>query len=161
MMFSIELKFAADSLLKWFNKKFKSNNLELSNEQKRKYEINHPISWKQGCCCLCPFPLEINPTTFDADEKTMSYAHFIICKEHKFLRNISSNYELSKIDALKDLKISHGKFVRFLRVAVFLQNAFKINDEFDECFDDELLDFCKNNCTHYSDFGKIKDLIIK
>ena len=34
-MFSTELKFAADCLLKWFNKKFKSNNLELSNEIKK------------------------------------------------------------------------------------------------------------------------------
>ena len=33
-----ELKFAADCLLKWFNKKFKPNNLELSNKQKRKDE---------------------------------------------------------------------------------------------------------------------------
>ena len=66
----------------------------------------------------------------------MSYTNFFICKEHKFLGNIFSN-------ALKDLKRFYGKFVRFLRVAVFLQNAFKINDEFDECFDDDLLDFCK------------------
>ena len=45
-MFSAEFNFPADCLLKWFNKKFKSNNLELSNEQKRKYEINHPFNWK-------------------------------------------------------------------------------------------------------------------
>lgn len=75
----------------------------------------------------------------------MSYADFIICKEHKFLRNISSNDELSKTDALKDLKTFHGKFVRFLRVAAFSQNAFKINDEFDERFHDDLLD--KRNYT--------------
>ena len=56
-MFSTELKFAADCLLKWFNKKFKSNNLELSNEQKRKYEVNHPINWKQDRCCLFFFCL--------------------------------------------------------------------------------------------------------
>ena len=87
-MFSTELKFAADCLLKWFNRKFKSNNLELSNEEKRKYEINHSIGWKQDRCGLCPFLLEINPTSFDADNKTMSYADFIIFKQHKFLRNI-------------------------------------------------------------------------
>ena len=56
-MFSTELKFAADCLLKWFNKKFKSNNLELSNEQKRKYEVNHPINWKQDRFCLFFFCL--------------------------------------------------------------------------------------------------------
>ena len=33
-MFSTELKFAADCLLMWFNKKFKNNNLQLSNDKK-------------------------------------------------------------------------------------------------------------------------------
>ena len=33
-MFTTELKFAVDCLLKWFNAKFKSNNLELSNSAK-------------------------------------------------------------------------------------------------------------------------------
>ena len=103
-MFSTELKFATDCPLKWFNKNFKSNILELRNEQKRKYEINYPINWKRDRCCLCPFSLEINPTTFDAGEKTLSCADFIICKEHKFLRNIFSNEELSKTDPPKDLK---------------------------------------------------------
>ena len=34
-MFSTELKFVADCLLKWFNKKFKLNNLELTNGIKK------------------------------------------------------------------------------------------------------------------------------
>ena len=75
----------------------------------------------------------------------MSHFNFIICKEHKFFGNIFSNDELSKTDALKDLKTFHGKFVRFLRVVVFLQNAFKIKDE-----------LMSADC---SDFGEIKDLI--
>ena len=62
-MFSTELKFTADCLLKWFDKKFKLNNLELSNEMKKRYEIEHPISWQQDPSCLCPFPLEIRPTS--------------------------------------------------------------------------------------------------
>ena len=33
-MFTTELKFAGDCLLKWFNKKYKSKNLELRNEKK-------------------------------------------------------------------------------------------------------------------------------
>ena len=90
-MLSTELKFAADCLLKWFNKKFKPNNLELSNKQKRKDERHHSINSKQDRCCLCPFPLKIDPTNFDVDEKTMSYVDFIVCKEHKFLKNIFSN----------------------------------------------------------------------
>ena len=34
-MFSTEFKFAADCLLKWFNKNFKSDNLELNNDIKK------------------------------------------------------------------------------------------------------------------------------
>ena len=37
-MFTTKLKFARDYLLKWFNKKYKSKNLELINEKKKKKE---------------------------------------------------------------------------------------------------------------------------
>ena len=113
----------------------------------------------QDRCCLCPVPLEINLASFDADESKMLYADFIIFEEHKFLRNIFFSDELSKTDALKDLKTFHEKFIRFLKIALFLQNAFKINEEFHECFDDDLLDFCRNNCADYSDFREMKELI--
>ena len=66
-MFTTVLKLAADSLLKWFNNKFKSNNLKLSNDVKRKYEIEHLIDWSHVRCCLCTFSLEINPTTHEAN----------------------------------------------------------------------------------------------
>ena len=69
---------------------------------------------------LFTFPLEINPITFNTDEKTMSYTDFIIFKEHNFLRNIFSRDKLAKIDSLKNLNTFHEKFVRFLKVAVFL-----------------------------------------
>ena len=38
-MFTTELKFAGGCLLKWFSKKYKSKNLELSNEKKKKENI--------------------------------------------------------------------------------------------------------------------------
>ena len=65
-MFTTKLKFARDYLLKWFNKKYKSKNLELINEKKkkkRKCEVEFPIDWENGRCCLCKFV--INPTKFD------------------------------------------------------------------------------------------------
>ena len=108
-MFSTELKFAADSLLKWFNKKFRSNNLELinkiikielSNKIIKKYEVEHPINWQQDRCCLCSFPLEIRLPSYNVDEKLMSYSNAIIFKEHKFLRNIFSSDELAKISTI-------------------------------------------------------------
>ena len=42
-MYTTELKFEADYLLKWFNAKCKSINLEVSNNAKRKCEIENPI----------------------------------------------------------------------------------------------------------------------
>ena len=91
----------------------------MSNGVKRKYEIVHPIDWSQDRCCICTFPLEINPMSCDADKETMSYADFIIFKEHKFLKNIFSSEELAKTDSMKDVKTCHKNFVRFLRIIFF------------------------------------------
>ena len=57
-MFSTALKFASECLRKWFNVKCKNENLQLSNDVKRKYEIEHPINWEIDRCCICAFPLE-------------------------------------------------------------------------------------------------------
>ena len=65
-MFTTELKFAGDCLLRWFNTKFKSQNVAISNDVKRNYKIEHPINKETGRCCICTFLIEINPT--------MSYA---------------------------------------------------------------------------------------
>ena len=35
-MFSTELKFASDCLINWFNSKYKNENLQLSNDKKKK-----------------------------------------------------------------------------------------------------------------------------
>ena len=89
----------------------------------------------------------------------MSYIDFIISKECKFLRNISSSDELVKTNSLKDLKTFHGKFVSFLKIVIFLQNALSTSEDLNDCFNDNLLDFCKNCCADISDFNKIKDSI--
>ena len=115
-MFTTELKFAADCLLKWFNAKFKSNYLELSNSAKRKYKIENLIDWSCNRCCFCLFSLEINAIKFDADSQTMSYVDFIIFKEHKFLRNIFSSEELAMTSSLKT---HHQTFDKFLKLQSF------------------------------------------
>ena len=83
-MFTTELKIAANCLLKWFNTKFKLNNLELNNSAKRKYEIENHINWSRDHYCIGSFPLEINATEFDTDNEKMPYVDIIIFKEHKF-----------------------------------------------------------------------------
>ena len=58
-MFSTEINFSRDCLIKWYNKKFISKNLELSNDVERKCEIENPIDWIEGRCCICKFHLKL------------------------------------------------------------------------------------------------------
>ena len=155
-MFTTELKFTTDCLLKWFDTKFKPTNLELSNSAKRKYEIENPIDWLHDCCCICTFPLKINATRFDADSQTMSYVNFNIFKEHKVLKNIFSSEELATTNSLKDLKTYHQTFVNFLKIVIFLQNALSTHDNFGDYFDEDLLNFYHNNCANCSFFEELK-----
>ena len=158
-MFTTKLIFATDFLLKWFNVKFKLNSLELSNSAKRKYEIEHRIDWWRDCCCICPFPFEINATKFDADSQTMSYVDFIIFRGHKFLRNIFFGEELAMTDSLKDLKTYHQTFTKFFKSVIILQNALNTHEEFSNCFDEDWLNFCRDNYANCSDFNEIKESI--
>ena len=103
--------------------------------------------------------LETNATKFDADKETISYVNFIIFEEHKFLRNTFLNKELTATDSLKDLKTYHQTFVEFLKIVIVLQNALNAHEEFSNCFDENLLNFCRNNCADYSEFDEIKETV--
>ena len=59
-MLNVELIFAADYLLFWFNRKIKSKNLIIDAKAKTKYEVMHPVNWSKDTCCICNFPLHIN-----------------------------------------------------------------------------------------------------
>ena len=74
-MFSIELKFASDCLLKWFYSKYKKTELSLS--EKKNYEIHDPIDWENGKCQICTFPLDVKPSE-KINDKEMTYGDFII-----------------------------------------------------------------------------------
>ena len=89
----------------------------------------------------------------------MSYVDFIIFKEHKFLRNIILSEELATTDSLKDLKTYH-QFVKFLKLVIFSQNApLYTYEEFGDCFDEDLVNFYRNNCADCSDFEELKETI--
>ena len=158
-MFSTEKKFSGDCLIKWFSEKFKSRNLELSNNVKRKYEIENQIDWIEGCCCICKFPLKIKPTNFNATTKEMSYNDFVIFKEHKFLRNIFSERELLPLDSVKNMEQYHKYFEKFLRISVYLQNSINTINKFSDCYNDKLINFCNEFCANCSYFAKIKEQV--
>ena len=59
-VFAFKLKFASNCLLKWFNRKFKIQNMEIDHKQKNTYEAFNPIDWKKTKCVIFKFPLIIN-----------------------------------------------------------------------------------------------------
>ena len=93
-MFSIELYLIKQTLATWFNRKFKSQNLQLNALAKTAYEKLYPIDWSNQKCCLCNFKLDVAPTSFDTSNGKMTYGDFYIRYEHKFLRNIYSQHDL-------------------------------------------------------------------
>ena len=157
-MFSTELKFASDCLIKWFHSKHK--NFELSIQEKREYEIENPIDWKKGKRHICNFPLHINPSnnvTTQNDE--MSYGDFIIEKEHKFLRNIFSEEELKASDAIKNIESFHEHFCKFLRLIIFAQQCVNSMKDFSECCHGELIEFLNEYCKDCIDFIELKEKV--
>ena len=62
----------------------------------------------------------------------MSYADFVIAKEHKFLRNIFSEDELSTSEAIKNIHFMKI-FQNFSKIVVYLQNTLNSIQEFSDC----------------------------
>ena len=71
----------------------------------------------------------------------MFYANLIIVKEHKFLRNVFSEDELSTSEAIKNIHSFHENFPKFLKIVVYLQNTLHLIQEFSDCNYEELNDF--------------------
>ena len=115
-------------------------------KKKRKYEVEFPIDWENGCCCLCKFPVITNPTTFDVSLENMSYSDFIILKEHKFLRNIFSEEDLLKTKALRNIEQYHLAFQKFLTISIYLEDSLNTLTEFQECCNDKLIKLCIEKC---------------
>ena len=155
-MFSIELKFASDCLIRWFNEKFKKT--ELSFSEKKEYELKNPIDWENGRCEICTFPLNINPSlNVETNIEKMTYADFLIQKEHKFLRNVLSIEALSRSNAIANINSYHKSFKKFLRICIFAIDSMKTLNELDDCPHNELIEFL--NEIDIEDFTQLKQKI--
>ena len=64
-MFNIELKFAADALLKCFNAKIKSKTLEVYFTEKAKFQHENTVDWEKSKCCICNLPIHVNPRSLE------------------------------------------------------------------------------------------------
>ena len=89
----------------------------------------------------------------------MSFADFIIEKEHKFLRNIFSKEELESSVAIKNIESFHEYFNKFLQIIIYAQECINSMKDFSESFYDILNNFLIDYCEDCCDFVELKEKI--
>ena len=147
-LFNIELKFACDILMKWFNFKIRSNNLEIPNVLRIEYNRNNPIS-ADTKCRICNFPLDVTPKGLKFEGNDMSYLDFLIKKEHAFIRNIFDEVELKKSKNLANLETYHSTMVLFIHLVRVAENEIKNVESYDMIYDEKLEKSLKEECSAY------------
>ena len=80
--FTIETALIKKALLEWFNKKIKSQYLELGLLTKNQYERKHPIDWQIDKWVICQLLLKSDPLGCDAPNSEMSCGDFFMRNEH-------------------------------------------------------------------------------
>ena len=144
-LFNIELKFSCDILMKWFNCKIKSNNLELPMCLRLECNRNNPTT-ADTKCCICKFPLDVMPKGLKFEGNDMSYLDFLIQKEHAFIRNIFDEVELKKSKNLASLETYHSAMVLFTHLVRIAENEIKNVESYDMIYDEKLEKFLKEEC---------------
>ena len=155
-MFCVECALVKQTLLEWFNSKFKSQYLQISLFNKFRYERNFPIDWQNDKCVICKFPLKVEPTNYQTPDDEMTFGDFIICYEHTFLRNIYTKEQINYSSDIKDLQSYYETFQKFIHISIGLismLNHYNKNDtvnyevqEFiQDIFNDDPIDDIKNH----------------
>ena len=152
---NVELKFASNFLLKWFNRKFKIQNMEIDQKEKVTYEAFNPIEQQKPKCVICNFPLIINEKGSSVPANEMSYTDFYIRYEHKFLRNIYSKGELEMSKELKSLGSYYEVFDRFLTIVILLESAITNQGTFSETSKEKLSNFIEEHCPGAENYHEI------
>ena len=150
-MFNIELKFACDILMCWFNEKFKKPQTELDNQEAVDYRRLFPIT-PNTKCAICDFAIEVDPKGLEYKENDMSYSDFLIRKEYAFLRNIFDEDDLKQSKSICNLETYWNKmklYFHLIRVSKMeLKSANFFSDIDDELLQDFLMEYC--NAYEYS-----------
>ena len=144
-MFNIELKFACDILMCWFNEKFKKPQTNLDNQVAIDYRRAFPITVETKCV-ICDFPIEVDPKGLEYKENNMSYLDFLIRKEYAFIRNIFDEDDLKQSKSICDLKTYWNKMklhIHLLRVSEMeLKSAYFYSDINEELLKNFLMEYC-------------------
>ena len=155
-MFCVECTLVKKTLLEQFNRKFKSQYLQISPFDKFRYERNFPIDWQSDKCVICKFLLKVEPTNYQTPDDDMAFCDFIIRYEHKFLRNIYTKEQINYSSDTKDLQSYYETFQKFIHISIGLismlnhyNKNFTVNyvvqEIIQDIFNDDSIDYIKNH----------------
>ena len=131
-MFCIEAAFVKKALLAWFDKKIKSQNLEIDAFSKMQYERKNPVNWKNNRCVICKMPLRVEPTSFKTPDDEMTFEDFIIRFEYKFIRNIYTYEQIKDSHHLETLEKYYEVYQKFVAISIGLLSMFNNYNKNDE-----------------------------
>ena len=131
-MFSIKCALVKKTLLDWFNKKYRTQYLEISAFVKMEYERNNPVNWRNDKCVLCKMPQRVESTNFKTPDNEMSYGDFVICFKHKFTRNINTSNQIKESHHLETLENYYEIYHKFVFISVGLLSMFNNYNKDDE-----------------------------
>ena len=154
-MFCIKTALVKKTLLAWFNKKYKSQFVELSSFSKMMYEKKNLINWRSDKRVICNMLLRVEPTSYLTIDEEMAYDDFIIRYEHKFIRNIYTLEQIKESHHLKTIENYYEIYQKFFSISIGLLSMFNnynkndnINSEvsefIEENFADDSIDELKN-----------------
>ena len=115
--------------------------------EKLRFESSNKINWQKDKCVLCKFPMKLEPTNSLTPDSEITYGDFIICFEHKFLRNIFTEEQLQSAEHTANLQNYYEIFNKYIQICVgllALSNSNRrenfINDETEEFVEEEFMD---------------------
>ena len=147
-MFNIELKFACDILMCWFNEKFKKPRTNLSNLDSIEYRRLNPIT-SDTKCVICDFAIEVDPKGLKYKENDTSYLDFLIRKEYAFFKNIFDEDELKESKRMCDLESYWDEMQLYLHLIKVSEIELKSANFFSDISDELLLGFLMEYCDAY------------
>ena len=169
-MFLVKIALIKSTLLEWFNKKIKSQHLELDLLIKNKYDQKNPINRQEDKRVICKMLLKIEVTNQNTPNPKMSYSDFFIRFEHKFFRNIYSDEEIQQSPQICTLEKYYETYQKFIKISVSLLPILGSNMNQDEDqFDLDLKDFLQEKYLEIDleelkskiDDGEIKNIVKK
>ena len=158
-MLCIECTLVKKTLLDWFNKKYRTQFLEISSFVKMQYESNNPVNSRNGKCVICKMPLRVEPTNFNTSDDEMTYGDFVIHFEHKFIINIYINDQLKESHHLKTLENYYDIYQKFVSISIGLLSMFNNYNKNDE-INMEVAEFAEENFANDS-IDELKNRIME